>query len=173
MTTSTQQLLSRSSYFFRTAAFLRSSSSRTVTFSQLLFQNSFFFQSKTSTEQRLLANRKLFRAVNLRNSYLFGAGIAQKKEIYRSATFSKQVLLHSIIIFRKATYWKKLIIQKSNTLYYILFLESCLFRAVTFSKDATFYSIYLFRRAAFLQDTFSEELTFHTDLFVSSYVSSS
>ena len=36
---------------------------------------------------------------------------------------------------------------------------------VTFSKDATFYSIYLFRRTPFLQDTFSEELIFHTDLF--------
>ena len=42
VTTSTQQLLSWSSYFFRPAAFLRSSSSRTVTFSQLLFQISFF-----------------------------------------------------------------------------------------------------------------------------------
>ena len=69
--------------------------------------------------------------------------------------------MHSINIFRKATYWKKLIIQKSNTLYYILFLESYLFRAVTFSKEATF------RTAAFLQDNFSEELLFHTDLIVS------
>ena len=111
-------------------------------FRELLIQNSHFFaviiseqllfQSKTSTEQALLQNRKLFRAVNFRNSYPFGGGIAQKKEIYRRATFSKQIILHSINIFRKATYWKKLIIQKSNTLFYILFLESCLFRAVTF-----------------------------------------
>ena len=46
VTTSTQQILSRSSYFFRTAAFLRSSTSRAVTFLQLLFQNSFFFRAK-------------------------------------------------------------------------------------------------------------------------------
>ena len=86
----------------------------------------------------------------------------RKKDIYRRATFSKQVLLHIINFFRKATSWKKLIIQKSNTLYYLLFLESCLFRVATFSKDATFYSIYLFRKPAFLQDAFSEELIFHS-----------
>ena len=85
-----------------------------------------------------------------------------KKDIYRRATFSKHVLLHSINCFRKVACWKKLIIQKSNTLCYLLFLESCFFTAATFSKDATFYSIYLFRRAASWQDTFSEELIFHS-----------
>ena len=83
-----------------------------------------------------------------------------------SITFSKHVLLRSIKFFRKAIFWRNLMIQKSNTLYCILFPERCLFWVVTFSKDATCYSIYLFRRTPFLQDTFSEELIFHTDLFV-------
>ena len=47
VTTLTQQLLFRSSYFFTTASFLRSSFFRTITFShQLFFQNSFFFRVK-------------------------------------------------------------------------------------------------------------------------------
>ena len=46
VTTSTQRLLFRSSYFFRTAGFLRSSIFRTVTYlQQLFFQNSFFFRA--------------------------------------------------------------------------------------------------------------------------------
>ena len=73
----------------------------------------------------------------------------------------KQILLYSICLFGKATFWKKLIFQKSNIPHYLLFLDSCLFIATTFSKDATFYSSYLFRRAAFLQHTFAEELLFH------------
>ena len=153
-TISTQQLFYRNSCFFRTTAF-----------EQSFFRSYFFkiasFQSKNSSEQTFLENRKLFRAVTFRNNYLFGGGIVQNKDIYRRATFSKQVLLHSISIFRKATFWKKLISQKSNTPYYLLFLESCRFRVATFSKDATFYSI-LFKRAAFLQHTFSEELLFHS-----------
>ena len=84
VTTSTQQLLLRSSYFFRTTAFLRSSFFRTVTFSQQLFFQNSYFQSKTSTEQLLLENsmkngnilhenRKFFKRVTFWN--LFGGGI--------------------------------------------------------------------------------------------------
>ena len=95
--------ISQRSYFFRAAAFLRSSFFRTVNFSQLLFQP-------------LLENRKLFRAVTFRNNHFLAEELFRKKDIYRRATFSKQVLLHIINFFRKATFWKKLIIQKSNTL---------------------------------------------------------
>ena len=95
--------ISQRSYFFRAAAFLRSSFFRTVNFSQLLFQNSFFFQDKTSTEQPLLENRKLFRAVTFRNNHFLAEELFRKKDIYRRATFSKQVLLHIINFFKAGT----------------------------------------------------------------------
>ena len=45
----------------------------------------------------------LFRIV----SYLFGGGIVLNKDIYRRATFSKQVLLHRINFFRRAVFGEK------------------------------------------------------------------
>ena len=59
--------------------------------------------------------------------------------------------------FRRTTFWRKLIFQKSNIPHYLFLLESYLFRGDTFSKDLIFQSSYLFRRAAF-----SEELLFHS-----------
>ena len=154
VTTSTQQLLFRGSYFFRTAAVF--SFFRTVTFSQeLFFQNSFFFGAK------ILQSSHFLRIQSSLQQLLFGTAFSEElfriKISKKRATFSKQVLLHSINLLRKATFWKKLIFQ-----HYILFLESCLFRATTFSKEATFYSSYLFSRATFLQKSFSEELLFHS-----------
>ena len=73
----------------------------------------------------------------------------------------EQVLLHNFNFFRKATFWKTLIIfLESNIRRYLL--ESYLFRAATLLKDVTFYSSYLFRRATFSKDTFSEKLLFHS-----------
>ena len=143
----------------------------------LLFQNSHFFggvifskqllfQNENFTEQPLLENEKFFTAVTFRNS-CFSPCLGQKYlkttfSFYLKATFSRQVLLHSINFFRRATFWKKLIFQKSNIPHYLLFVESCFFREATFSKDGTFYNSYLFRRATFLQHTFSEELLFYS-----------
>ena len=129
---------------------------RTVTFSQdLFFQNSFFFGAK------ILQSSHFLRIQSSLQQLLFGTAFSEElfriKISKKRATFSKQVLLHSINLLRKATFWKKLIFQ-----HYILFLESCLFRATTFSKEATFYSSYLFSRATFLQKSFSEELLFHS-----------
>ena len=160
VTTSTQQSLSRSCYFFRTAAFLRSSFFRTVTFSLLLFQISFIFRAKLLQSNYYLRIGSYLGQLLSKQLFL-AEELFLKKDIYRGDTFSKQVLLHIINFSRKATYWKKLITQKSSTLYYLLFQESCLFRVATFSKDATFHGIYFFRRPALLQDTFSEEI-FHS-----------
>ena len=91
----TNQLLSLRSYFFRAAAFLRSSLFRTVTFSQqLFFQKRYFFQSEISTEQSLIENRKFFRTVTFRNSYLFGRGIVTFwwSYFFRASTFFKAVI---------------------------------------------------------------------------------
>ena len=137
-----------------------------ATFSQLFFQNSVSFRAKLLQSSLFLRKGSYLGQLIFGTAIFFWGGIVQNKDIYRRATFSKQVLLHSIYFFRKATFWKKLILQKSNTPYHQLFLESCLFRAATFSKDATFYSMYLFRRAAFLQLTFSKELIIHSHAFV-------
>ena len=71
--------------------------------SSYFFQNSFFFRAKKTTEQPLLENKKFFMAVTFRNSYFFPV---QDKDIQKRATFSKQVLLHSINFFKKVYYGK-------------------------------------------------------------------
>ena len=119
--------------------FLRCSFFRTVTYSMLISQQ-LFFQSETSTEQSLFENKTFFKTLSFRDSYLFGRGIVQNKDLYRRATSSKQVLLLH-------TYWKKRTFQ--NNIPHYLFLESYLFGATTFSKNATFYSSYLFSRSTF------------------------
>ena len=157
VTTSTQHLLFRDSYFFRTAAFFPFF--RTVTFSQeLFFQNSFFFGVKLLQSRHFLRIRSSLRQLLFGTATLSG-GTVQDKDILKRANFSRQVLLHSINFFRKATFWKNLIFQKAIVRsIYLLFPENCLFRAAISSKDATFYSSYILRRALFLQHTFSEEL---------------
>ena len=114
--------------------------------------------------------------------------IVQNKNIYRTATFLKQVLRQSnnffridtfltkvlfqkryfftwryntcitivlllvqyfiSMFFRTATFWKKLIFQKSNISHYLLFLESHFFRVVKTQLS--------------IADTFSQELLFKT-----------
>ena len=87
------------------------------------------------------------------------------EDLFRIKIFIEMLLfrdrLHSVNFFKRVVFWIKLIFQKSNVPYYILFLESYLFRAA-FSRDATFYSSYLLRRVAFLQHIFSEELLFYS-----------
>ena len=133
VTTLTQQLHFRSSYFFRTAIFF--SFFRGVTFSQqLFFQNSFFFRAKILQNSHFLRISSLWQLLSATAIFsLFRIKISKKR-----VTFSKQVLLHNINFFRKGILWKKLIFQRSNILYYTLFLESYLFRAATSSKDGTF-----------------------------------
>ena len=121
-------------------------------FARVIFSEQFLFRCETSTEQPLPENR-----IELRIHFatvIFFRETVQGKDIYKGATVLKQILLHSINFFRKVTFWKNLIFQKSNVPHYLLFLESRAFRARNFSKDATFYSNYVFRRATFLQHTF-------------------
>ena len=144
-------ILFQSNLFDTTVTFLEQLSLQSSCFfEELFFQNNHFFRSiylfriatfseRNSSEQPLFEKRKFFRAVTFPNSYLFGGEIVQNKNIYRRVTFSKRVLLHSMHVFRKATFWKKLTSQKSNIPHYLLFLESYVFGVATFSKDATFY----------------------------------
>ena len=84
LTTLTQQLLYRSNYFFRAAAFFKELLFRKSHFlAAVIFSEYLIFRNETCTEQPLCENKKRFRAVNFRNSYFFGGVIAQNKYIYR------------------------------------------------------------------------------------------
>ena len=87
VTTSTQQLLFWSSYFFRTAAFF--SFFRAVTFSQeLFFQNSFFFGEK------LLQSSHFLRIGSSLWQLLFGTAIFSE-ELFRKKISKKELLFQS------------------------------------------------------------------------------
>ena len=134
VTTLTKQLFFRSSYFFRSSCLLK----------EFLFQNSHFFTAVIFSEQ-LLFQSKTFTEQPLTGSslgqLLFEIGIVYNKNIYIRATFSKQVLLHSISFFRRATFWKMIVFQKRNIPYCLLFLESYLLRAPTFSDELLYHNI--------------------------------
>ena len=86
-TTSIQQLLFWSSYFFRTAAFF--SFLRTVTFSQeLVFQNSFFFRAKLLQSSHLGSPlQQLFFGAAIFLEELFRANISKKELRFQSRYF--------------------------------------------------------------------------------------
>ena len=98
--TFSEWLLRHNSYIFgaaifRAAAFF--SFFRRATFSQqLFFQNSFIFQSKNSTAQPLLKNKKFFVSVTFQNNYFF--------PVYFKAGFSAQYQL----------FQKSYILEKAN-----------------------------------------------------------
>ena len=157
----------RSSFF---TLFQRNYIDTTVTFSKQLFlQSSCFclrssfleqlllvifseelnFQSETSSEQSFFENRTFFRAVIFRSSYFFGGGIICNKNSYKRATFSKQVLLHSI------TFLENLHFEKSQ--FYGLWRITYLFRRAIF-LERLFFQKTLSSTTA----NFPEELLFTT-----------
>ena len=111
-TTSTQQLLVWSSYFFRAAAF----------FEEIPFQNSHFFAAVIFLEQLLFQGQTSTGQPILENRYFFnGTATFWAEELFRINISTKQVLLLSIDFFRSATFWKKLIFQKTNISLYLFF----------------------------------------------------
>ena len=154
--TSTQQSLFRGSYFFRTAAVF--SFFRTVTFLQeLFFQNSFFFGAKILQSSHFLRIGGSLQQL-LFETAIFSEEVLRIKISKKRATFSKQVLLHSINLFRNAILWKKLIFQKIN------------FRITYFFWRAVFLEQLLFQKTLpSIAATFSEELLFYNILFQKSY----
>ena len=78
VTTSTQQLGFRSSFFFRAAAFSRGSFSRTVTSSQqLFFKKSYFFRAK------FLLSSRFFRMGSYLGQSLLGTATFSFEELFR------------------------------------------------------------------------------------------
>ena len=103
-----QELLFRSSSFFRAAAF----------FEELLFQNGHFFSAiffkiAIFSELKLLPRKHTLRIGNSLVQLPFGTA-TYRRYLEKSYTFSKQILLHSINIFKKARFWEQLLFQKSN-----------------------------------------------------------
>ena len=88
----------------------------------------------TAPKSFRIKNRKFLRAVTFRNSYFFGGGIVQNRDIYGRATFLNQVLRHNINSFGKVTFLKKLFFQTRNIPHYLFFMESYLFRRRCFFK---------------------------------------
>ena len=100
VTTSTQQLLFRGSYFFRTAAVF--SFFRTVTFSQeLFFQNSFFFGAK------ILQSSHFLRIGGSLQQLLFGTAIFSE-ELFRIKISKKKLLFQSRYFCTASTFSEKL-----------------------------------------------------------------
>ena len=157
VTTQRQQLLFQGCYFFRADAFFQDLRFlKTVpSLKQLFFPEYLLFWSKTSTQQPLLENMKLFRAITFRNSYIFGGAIVQNKDIYRRASFLKQVFPHTISFFRRGKFSKSQFFRKE------------IFRITYFYQRATFLEwllvkktlpIALFRGASTFQKTSSPQL---------------
>ena len=89
VTASTQQLLFRSSYFFRAAASLRSSDSeRVISLQQFFFSEYLIFRSETSTEQQILENRKF-------TQLLFGTATFIEKELLKINISTEELLCQS------------------------------------------------------------------------------
>ena len=146
VTTSTQQLLFRGSYFFVTAAFF------------LLFQNSYFFAgAKLPQSSHFLiigsSLLQLLLGTVFFSKELFTIKISTEELLFRSRYFCT-----ASFISEELHFGEKRIFQKSNTPHYLLFLESCLLEELLFQK--TLPSI-----AA----TFSEEPLYYNILFQKSY----
>ena len=89
---------------------------------------------------------------------IFSEELLRIKISKKRATFSKQVLLHSINLLRKATFWKKLIFQKIN------------FRIIYFFWRAVFLEQLLLQKTLrSIVATFPEELLFYNTIFEKSY----
>ena len=133
VTASTQQLLSRSSYFFRTAAFLRIFFFRTVTFSLLFFQNSIFFREK------LLQSSQFLRIGSYLGHLLFGTAIFLAEELFRIKISTEELLFQSRYFctaptlsgklhFGKSLYFRKAILRITYFFWRAALLEWPLFQ---------------------------------------------
>ena len=107
VTTSTQQLLVRSSHFFRAATFLRSSFFRTVTSSkQLFYQNSNFFRPKDTPI------RDFLRIRNSSGQLPFGTTAFLVKDLFRIKISIEELLFSSSYTCTSSTFSEEVHIGK-------------------------------------------------------------
>ena len=118
--------------------------------------------------RELVQNKNIYRRATFWSRYFYIATafseqiLFQQRYFFERATFSHGDIILNIVIvlllvkyyisifFRKATFWKKLIFQKSNIPHYLLFLKSHFSIAGTFSEELLF-KIYFFRRGTISQ----------------------
>ena len=120
VTTSTQQLLFRSSYFFRAASY----------FEELLFQKSCFFATAIFSEQLLFQSEGLPSSQFLR----IGSFLSQ---FVGTATFSMKELVQNKDIYRKTIF-----IEAGTSTLQELFQNRYFFNKGTFSKEVFFHMNY-------------------------------
>ena len=149
VTTLTQQLLFRSSYFFRTAAVF--SFFRAVSFSQeLFFQNSFFFRAK------ILQGSHFLRIGSSLWQLLFGIAIFFSEELFRIKLYKKELHFQSRYFCTPSTFSEKLCISE----------KLINFRITYFFWRALFLEQILFQKTLLsIAGNFSEELLFHSHSF--------
>ena len=135
ITTSTQQLLFRGSYFCRAAAVF--SFFRTVTFLQeLFFQNSFFFGAK------ILQSSHFLRIGSSLRHLLFGTTILSE-ELFRIKISKKELLFQSRYFCTASTFSEKLHFGENR------FFRKSISALPAFSGELSFQSNYLFKRHYF------------------------
>lgn len=138
-----QQPLLQSNYFGTTDSFSEQLGFQKSHFlTALFFRKKLLFQNESSTKQLILGVREFFWAVASSKQYFFCGGDT----------------------FKTATFHKKIIFQKRNILYHLLFLESHFFRAAIFSKDPTFHSSF-FTLELFFRNLLFKKMFYFTATF--------
>ena len=129
-----QLLFGRETYWENISIYWRASFPNPGTSDIQFFQKSYFFNKGTSSKEVLF-----------QNSYFFNKG-----------TSSKEVLFQNRYFLEKANFWKR---QYSAS---TIFSGKLLFQSGYLYKRTHFQQQQLFRRATFSQNTFSEEVLFHS-----------
>ena len=159
--TLTQQLLSQSSYFFRTAAYLRSAFFKIITFPQLLFQNNFFFrvnllqsshflrtevlQGSYFSKELYFWRRNCLKKTYLQKSYFFKAGISAQHQLFQESyvlakanNSEKQYsVLHTFSVelsFQSGHFFKRRYLLQQLPFQKSYFFTRCFFRRVNISQ---------------------------------------
>ena len=165
--TSSELLPCHNSYFFGADI----SSVHLFFVEKLLFRGSYFFRINTFLRAKPLPSSHFLRIGSFTGSSLeqFLSGIAtflvedlsrnRIKNIYKSAAFSKQVLLRSINFFRRATFWEKASFSEKQYFALPPFSGMLPLYSSYFFKNVTFWSSYLFRRATSSQHFFRRVIT--------------
>ena len=150
-------------------------------------KNNYFFRAKFISISYLLRIDSSSGQLRFLNNYFFGGELDQKKDIYWRASFSKQVVLHTIRLFQnsyffnkgttsKHAFFKRATISRKEPLQKRSFLTTATFSVKVplqkrhFSRTATFWRKLIFQESnishhlLFLESYFFRAATFPKDL---------
>ena len=151
---STQQLIFRSSYFFKAAVFLSNSLFRTASpsFCRSYFFRNPLFQSETSIEQPLTSlGQLLFRTATFLAGDLFRIKIFTEILLFRSRKICTASTFSEEQHFGKSQFFRRAIFRITYFFWSATFLERLLFQKTLPSITATFSEQTPFRRITILQ----------------------